>query len=170
MKFCLSILLALCSITLCDAQKNSKNIIKDFNSIVGSWTGTLSYLDYTSGKSYTMPADIEIKRLGSTSSFILSNIYPKEQSANSVDTIQIFIDEQFIDKEIIKTRKVISNGDIEIVTEEKGTDGNDNKPATFRHTYILGSTHFIKRKEIQFEGETIWIKRHEYSYSRKPNR
>lgn len=79
-------------------------------------------------------------------------------------------DGQFIDEELVQTRKALTNGDIEIVTEEKAKDGNDNKQATFRHTYIIGKTHYSKRKDVQFEGDTNWIKRHEYSYTRKASR
>ena len=170
MKTNLTILLAVFSLAICNGQIVSKTNLKDFNSLIGSWQGSLTYLDYTSGKSYTMPADVEIKRLEKTNQFTFSNMYPKEKNANSVDTITISTNGQFINKELVKTRKVLTNGDIEIVTEEKGKDGNDNKPATFRHTYVLGKTHYIERKDVQFEGETNWIKRHEYSYTRKPGR
>lgn len=163
----LAILLAVCSFTICTAQKKSNLVLKDFESLTGSWQGSLTYLDYTSGKPYTMPADVAIKRLGKTTQFSFSNTYPKEQGANSVDTIIISNDGLYIDKELMKSRKVTGNGDVEIVTTEKGKEGNDNKPATFRYTYIIGKTRYRKTKEVQFEGETGWIKRHEYSYVRK---
>jgi hypothetical protein len=115
-----------------------------------------------------MKADIEIKRIGKTNKFVFSNIYPNETSANSIDTISISIDGKYIDKELIKSRHKLPNGDIEIVTEEFGKDGNDNRPATFRHTYTLGSTTYKIRKDIQFTGRTDWINRHEYAYKKKP--
>lgn len=59
----LTILFAVCSMTVCNGQKIAKTILKDFNSLIGSWEGSLTYLDYTTGKPYTMSADIEIKRL-----------------------------------------------------------------------------------------------------------
>jgi hypothetical protein len=167
-KSCLILLSAVCSLTICWAQKTSNTIVEDLTSLTGSWQGSLTYLDYTSGKPYTMPADIEIKRLSKTNTFTFSNNYPKEKSANSVDTITVSNDGQFIGKELVKTRQLLANGDVEIVTEEKGKDGNDNKQATFSHTYTIGKNHFSRRKEVQFEGEGKRIKRHEYTYTRKP--
>ena len=34
--------------------------IKDLAASTGSWQGKLTYLDYSSGKPYTMPANIKI--------------------------------------------------------------------------------------------------------------
>lgn len=167
-KTCLAVLLAVCSAAICSGQKSSKAIVDDFNSLVGSWQGSLTYLDYTSGKPYTMPADVEIKRVEGTNKFTFSNIYPKEQSANSVHIMTISEDGQLIDMESVKTVRKLENGDTEIITEEKGKDGNDNRPATFRHTYVIGKHQYSKRKEVQFEGDTAWVKRHEYTYIRKP--
>jgi hypothetical protein len=156
--------------TTTNAQTNYKTLLKDFQKISGNWKGSLTYHDYTSGKPYTMPADKHIERINKTNKFVVSNIYPNETSANSIDTINISSDGKYINKELIKSRKKLPNGAIEIITEEPGTDGNDNKPATFRHTYIFGKTTYKKRKDIQFAGEKEWINRHEYSYTKKSSR
>jgi uncharacterized protein (UPF0333 family) len=169
-KISLTILAIVFSLTLLSAQKISNSIQTDFIALTGSWKGSLTYLDYTSGKPYTMPADIDIKQVDKSNKFIFSNIYPNEQSANSTDTISIAADGRYIDKERVISKKKDSNGDIEIVTEEKGTDGNDHKKATIRHTYLIGKNHFSKRKDVKFDGEVNWIKRHEYSYTRKAGR
>lgn len=151
----------------CGAQNNFKSIQKDFKKLSGSWSGSLTYLDYKSGKPYTMPADLEVKRLGKNEQFLFSNIYPNEKNANSTDTISISKDGKFIGKEVVKSRRKLFTGDIEIITEESGKDGNDNKPATFRHIYTLGSSTYTNRKDVQFTGETRWINRHEYTYKKK---
>ncbi len=153
--------------TICDAQINFKTIQKDFYKLSGTWAGSLTYLDYSSGKPYTMPANLEIKKNSKINKFVFSNIYSNEPSANSIDTISISTDGKYIDKELIKSRRKLPNGNIEIITEEFGKDGNDNKPATFRHTYTFGPTTYKKRKDVQFTGETVWINRHEYSYKKK---
>lgn len=155
---------------MCTAQISFKNIQKDFYKLSGTWKGSLTYLDYSTGKPYTMPADLEIKRIGMTNKFVFSNSYPKETSANSSDTLAVSTDGKYIDGELIKSRRKLPNGDIEIITEEYGKDGNDNKPATFRHTYTLGATTYQHRKDVQFTGKTEWLNRHEYSYKRKPNK
>ena len=156
--------------TITNAQTNYKTVLKDFQKISGNWKGTLTYLDYSSGKPYTMPADIDIKRIDKTNKFAFSNSYPNEKSANSIDTVIISTDGKYINKELIKARRKLPNGNVEIVTEETGIDGNDNKPATFRHTYTFGKTIYKKRKDVQFIGENEWINRHEYSYTKQPSR
>ena len=155
--------------TISNAQTNFKILLKDFQKMSGSWKGSLTYLDYSSGKPYTMPADIEIERIYNTNKFKLSNIYPNETNANSIDTVTISTDGKYIDQELVKSRRRLPSGDIEIITEEKGKDGNDNKPAILRHTYIFGKTIFKKRKDIQFVGDSKWINRHEYAYTKKPS-
>jgi len=163
-------IIAISIATLVNAQTNNITLLKDFQKILGSWKGSLTYLDYSSGKPYTMPADVVVNRIDMTNKFAFSNIYPNEASANSTDTLTISTDGKYINKEMIKSRKKLPNGDIEIVTEETGTDGNDNKPAKFRHTYTLGNTIYKKRKDVQFVGENVWINRHEYTYTKIPNR
>lgn len=167
MKYYLTFCLTLLIMTISNAQINFKTLIKDLQNISGSWNGSLTYLDYSSGKPYTMAADIEIKRINRTNKFTFSNIYPYETSANSIDTITISKDGKYIDKEFVKSRCKLPNGDIEIITEELGNDGNDNKPATIRHTYTFSKTIYKNRKDIKFISETQWINRHEYSYIRK---
>ncbi|RZM06755.1 MAG: hypothetical protein EOO88_52885 [Pedobacter sp.] len=140
--------------------------MNDFQKMSGSWKGSLTYLDYATGKPYTMPADIEIKRIAQTNQFALYNSYPNEKSANSIDTLTISTDGKYIDNALVKSRRQLSNGVIEVITEEMGTDGNDDQPATFRHTYLFSKTQFKKRKDVQFTGATEWINRHEYSYTK----
>lgn len=169
-KLCFTILIAFFIAINCDAQVNSKTSVKEFERLAGSWQGTLTYLDYSSGKPYTMPADLDIKRIKKTNQFRFSNMYPNEKSANSIDTITISNDGKYIDKELVKSSRKLANGDREIITEEKGKDGNDNKAATIRHTYTFGAATYKNRKDVQFEGESEWINSLEYSYNRKSGR
>ena len=43
-----------------------------------------------------------------------------------------------------------------------GEDGNDNKKAMLRHTFLLKSNTYSIIKEVKFEGTDKWIKRNEY--------
>lgn len=45
-----------------------------------------------------MPANIEIKRINTSNKFSLSNVYPNETNANSIDTITISTDGKYLDK------------------------------------------------------------------------
>ena len=148
------------------AQKQVRVSPADFKSLLGMWQGSLTYLDYSSGKPYTMGADIDIKQIGASNSFIFSNTYPKESGANSIDTMVISKNGKMINGNTVKSKRLLDNGNTEITTEVLNTDGNDNKSAVLKHTYIIGKNIYINRKEVRFTGQKIWIKRNEYKYVR----
>ncbi len=149
------------------AQTSTKVTPKDFQLFVGNWKGTLTYLDYSSHKQYTMPADINISQLKKSNVFIFSNLYPDEPKANSTDTLIISHNGKMINNEIVKSKQKPDNGDTKIITGFLGKDGNDNMPALIRITYTVGKNIYTNIKEVQFVGQNEWIKRHEYSYTRK---
>ena len=146
---------------------NNKISVADFKPVAGEWFGHLTYLDYSSGKPYTMPANVQITLLNKEHKLLFASSYPDEPKANSTDTTIISADGAMIDEEVVKSVKKL-NDNTEIITEYKATDGNDNKPAIIRHTYTLSNKRFSIKKEVKFEGTTEWIKRNEYNYSRKP--
>lgn len=148
------------------SQTNEKVLVKHFKLLKGDWYGHLTYLDYSSNKPYTMPADVHIEKINKTNTFIFSNIYPDEPNANSVDTFVISQNGKMLNEESVKTNHIVDGGNREIVTEYLSVDGNENKPAIIRHTYTIGKNIFTINKEIQFVGEEKWFKRHEYSYKR----
>lgn len=134
--------------------------------IIGSWTGTLTYLDYTSGKPFSMPADLTIAPAQDRNQFQCSNAFPQEAEANWTDTLVLSPDRKILDGEAIQSKRRNPDGNLEIITEGDGLDGNDQKPARFRHTYIIGKEVFLKRKEVRFAGDDKWIMRHEYKYTK----
>jgi len=146
------------------AQSNSTTSATDLQPIIGSWQGTLTYLDYTSNKPFTMPANIVVERIGKSNKYLFKNSFPKEPNANWTDTVAISADSTMINDEPVTSRRVLNDGNLEIVTEVLGIDGNEKKPALLRHTYLIGRTLFSLRKDVRFVGETDWIRRHEYAY------
>lgn len=161
----IKITLLLLVITCSGFGQHSRVSANEFQQIVGKWNGKLVYLDYQSNQPYEMPADLEIVKInGSQFKFIQS--YPNEPSANSIDTIAIGANGKMIDKELVKSKEQLSNGNLKIITEIQGHDGNDNQPALIRHTYLIGKKTFEIRKAVQFSGSTNWILRHTYSYSK----
>jgi hypothetical protein len=148
------------------AQQEATCSHKDFKKLEGAWQGSLTYLDYSSGKPYTMPANLEIHRIGKTNQYSWRNIYSNEPKANSIDTVMISSDGRQIDNELVKSKQELEDGTLQIVTEVQDKDGNDNKEALIRHTYSIGKMTFRVRKDVQFAGEANWIMRHEYSYAR----
>ncbi|MFC7773828.1 hypothetical protein [Flavobacterium sp. GCM10027622] len=146
------------------AQQKKLDIEKDLAYLVGKWKGELTYLDYSSGKPYTMPAEVFIDKIDNYN-YLYQNIYPNETKANSTDTLVISKDGALFNKKSIKKIKRTKLA-IEIITEIKGTDGNDKKAALLRNTYFISSKKYTIIKDVQFEGTKNWIKRHEYSFTK----
>ena len=148
------------------AQSKANFTKADAAFLAGSWKGSLTYLDYKSGKPYTMPANTNINSIRGMNSLLVEMIYPDEPKANSKDTLKINDDCTSFDGATIISRKLLMDGSVQIITELNGKDGNANKNALLRKTYTFNKNSFTNRKDVQFEGTTEWIKRHEYSYTR----
>jgi hypothetical protein len=140
---------------------------RDLIPATGSWEGSLTYLDYTSGKPFTMPAHIEIGQVGNTNEFRFANTFPEEMDANWTDTIRISEDGRKLNDEWVRFNIIRPDGNREIVTEVLGADGNDNLPALLRYSYLIGPDIFIRHKQVQFLGTEEWIIRHEYRYDKR---
>ncbi len=141
--------------------------VKDFKPAFGKWNGSLTYLDYRSGKPYTMPANVTIRKdKKSDHRLILSFEYPDEPKANGNDTLEISKDGLQIDGAMITSKEKSADGDLQVITEKSGMDGNDNRKAVIKHIYIIGTKTFISRKEVKFDGEEKFIMRNEYKMIR----
>jgi len=135
---------------------------EDIEIILGDWTGSLTYIDYSSNEPYTMPADVTVKQ--DKNKLTLNFKYPNEPNANSKGQISISKKGDKINKEIVVSKRELSNEQLEIITEY---DGKDNeKKALIRNKYIIGSKKFVVRKEVKFENSNEWIMRNEYSFER----
>lgn len=150
---------------LCRAQTRQLTT-KDLSVMIGVWNGSLTYVDYTSGKRFSMPADLQVWYLPNSKKFVLSNKYPQEPHANSADTIEISEDGYSINKKRIVSIQNTGKNELTVVTEENGMDGNDNKAAIIRLTFMITDKSFKKTKEVKFDGEPAWILRSEYFYQR----
>ena len=134
--------------------------IKDLATSVGNWEGKLTYLDYSSGKPYTMSANIKISLTEDKTGYIMGYEYPKEPHANSIDTT--FIVNNLFGKDKIVEFNKAADGGFTLITEIEGEDGNDNKKAILRHTYSLKKNTYSVVKDVKFNGTYKWIKRNEY--------
>ena len=134
--------------------------IKDLANSVGNWEGKLTYLDYSTGKPFTMLTNIKIGLTEDKKGYVMGYEYPKEPHANAKDTT--YLNGRLFGKDKIVDFKKDVNGDIKLVTEIEGEDGNDHKKAILRHTYLLKADTFSITKEVKFEESDKWIKRNEY--------
>ena len=159
-----NILFATAFLLLCSSLNAQSVQVKDLSNSVGSWEGKLTYLDYASGKPFTMLANINIGLTADTKGYVIGYEYPKEPHANSKDTT--FIVENYFGKDKIVEFKKDLDGGYKMITEVGGNDGNDDKKAILRHTYILKSNTYSIIKDVKFEGTDKWIKRNEYLLNR----
>ena len=159
-----NILLATALLFICCFVNAQSLQAKDLSNSIGSWEGKLTYLDYASGKPYTMSANIKIGLTADSKGYIFEYEYPKEPHANSKDTT--FIVEDYFGKDLIVEFKKDLDGGYKMITEVGGNDGNDNKKAILRHTYILKSNTYSIIKDVKFEDTDKWIKRNEYLLNR----
>jgi hypothetical protein len=138
--------------------------IKDLSNSAGIWEGKLTYLDYSSGKPYTMSANIKISLTENEKGYIMEYEYPDEPHENSMDTT--YVNGKLFGKDKIVAFNKTSEGGFKLVTEIEGEDGNDHKKAILRHTYLLKTNTFSAVKDVKFDGTDKWIKRNEYLLNR----
>ena len=150
----------------CKAYSDSTVHLKDFNNLIGCWQGNLTYLDYTSGKPFSMPANITVTNFKKTGHIVYSTSYPKEPNANSVDTLFISENGKRLNNEPVISKTNFNKDSLQVITEENAVDGNDHKPALIRHTYTLSRNSYSVKKEVLFMGEKQWILRNEYTFKR----
>jgi hypothetical protein len=139
---------------------------EDFKPLIGGWSGTLTYLDYTSNKPYTMPAELSVVQVGETNNYIFNVSFPDEPRANSADTVSISGNGSELDGETVISKRLINDKTLEVVTEIMSVDGNENKAAAIRHTYSIGAEVFVIKKTVQFAGEKDWINRNEFNFKK----
>lgn len=139
--------------------------ITNLSSSVGHWTGILTYLDYSSSNSYTMPADIDISYTSNKAGYIRAYTYPNEPKANSTDTTYTKESGKYFGREKVVSFIKNNSRDFTLITEFEDVDGNDKKEATIRHKYQLEGNSLIIRMDVKFKGTANWINRHEYRFT-----
>ncbi len=114
-----------------------------------------------------MPAELLVKDFKNSDTIICALLYPEEPKANTPDTFLVSKDGKLLNNERITDKRPPGKDSIVLTTEIMGIDGNDHKAALIRHTYILGRNSYSIKKEVRFTGQSQWILRHEYRFTRK---
>ena len=140
---------------------------EDYLIAAGSLKGTLTYLDYSSGRSFSMPANVILARNpADRNAVIFSFDYPEERKANGNDTLVISNNGLVVNGATVTSKTKLADGSLQIITDKEGKDGNDNKKAILRHIYTISKDRFVNRKEVKFDGTDSWILRNEFSFRR----
>lgn len=123
------------------------------------------YLDYRSNKKVSIPTNLTVTRSPEDKlSWVFEYQYPEEPKANSKDTVKISKDGKTIDGETVVERTKPNADTLRIVTEKSGSD--NDKPATFRYTYLIGARSFSIKKEVRYESTGAFFERNQYSWTR----
>lgn len=138
--------------------------IDDFKLLQGNWEGTLSYEDYSSHKTVTIQATAAITIEGS--SFLMSIDYPAEPGRGDKSRYAIAENGMLINNKKLLERSLLSGGILKIVLEEKGRDGNDNKPATFHQVWMISKNKLTISKMVKFDDGQDFFQRHQYVFNR----
>jgi len=136
----------------------------DFKPLFGSWSGTLTYINYSDGTPFSMPVGLSIVQTEETNNFTFYFSFPDEPQANSEEIVSISGDGTLLNGEPVISKRLLEDGNLEVVTESMGRDAN--KPATIRHTYIIGGDVFVTREDVQFVGQEEWLNRNEFNFKK----
>jgi hypothetical protein len=169
MKINSTIKVAVASILLCiginGTAQNQSVSISDFKPLEGRWSGTLTYLDYSSNTNETIKTNVEVSIKNATV-FEMGIFYTDEPNKNEKDKYRIRKNGTMINKRKLIERTLLPDGTLKIVLQDKGTDGNDYKPATFHHVLLISKNKFTMTKLVKFDGEINFFQRNQYSFRR----
>ena len=132
--------------------------------MIGEWTGTLTYMDYSSNKPFSMPANVTVKQGKKDTQILLFNEYPNEPQANSKGKVTISKDGTTINGNPLVSKENLEDGSTQFTTKSTGKDNNEK--ALIRNIYVIGDNHFIIRKEVKYEDSVEWLQRNEFQYVR----
>lgn len=161
----LALLLTLCMNTSAsDAPQPPVASAADLQRLsVSSWTGSLGYLDYSSGTWDTIPVAVRFD--ASKARVVRFHIkYPGESQYNESDKIRVSRNGQSLNGERIVERLEHADGTLTLVTLSRGKD--DGRKADIRKTYMIGDGALTITKAVRFDGESEFFKRNAFELKR----
>ena len=136
----------------------------DLDRLTGArWSGTLTYLDYRKNTKTSIPSELVVTR-DAEASWTFEYLYPREPHANGKKIVALAEQGRTLAGEVVVERAALSDGTVRIVTESDGSD--NDRPARFRHTYLLGASSLSIKKEVRGAGVADFFQRNEYSWTR----
>jgi len=147
---------------------SSAVVASDFDVLQGdSWSGTLTYLDYSSGKTTTIRSTLQVTRVAE-GSWTFAVGYNDEPHANAADEVRLeqgglaIRSGDSVEHVVGRTERT---GHIEIVTEQPGED--NGTAAVIRRVRTIAPREYSLAKYVCPEGQETFFKRHEYRWARK---
>jgi hypothetical protein len=155
-------LITICFITW-NALGQETITIKDLEILNNtSWKGTLTYIDYETGK----PTDVATTlQLSVNENSLITNLqYTYEPNKNVLATTKIKKNGTYFGKQKIINKSITNDGTVTIISKFEGKD--DRKKATMFFTYVYNKKSYSVTKEVQYNGQDEKLLRNKYIYTR----
>lgn len=138
----------------------------DLDQLLGEpMRGTLTYLDYTSGRTQIIRSTLQVARKDDADNTWEVKIgYSDEPDKATAEVLAITADGRKLGNETVVERADLPGGAVRVVTTEQGSD--DNRPATIRYVYTLGPRACSVEKLVCFTGQSAYFQRNIYRWSR----
>jgi hypothetical protein len=141
----------------------------DIDRLTGApWSGTLTYLDYTSRAQTTIRSSLLVTRLPAPSvgsfAWDMRVGYADEPNANDGETALLMSGGRVFRGGQVMERMDLPDGTVRIVTEKDGED--DRQVARLRFVYLLGEKQVSIQKLVRFTPQEAFFERHIYQWSR----
>lgn len=137
---------------------------QDFARLAGTnWTGTLSYLDYSSKKMSSIPVGLDFKSpKGRTLKYMIT--FPNEPQYNSKEKIKLSRDGRRLDGNTVISKSTASDGSLTIVTQHE--DKDDGEPAMIKMRYTINDDAFTIIKDVKPLTADAYFLRSKYKFTR----
>ncbi len=139
----------------------------DMDALTGAhWKGTLTYLDYTTGKLITIKSSLLVSRRPGEGApaWDVRIGYTDEPQKDGGESVTLPRDgAEFFGAAVVE-RSAMSTGGTRIVTETRGED--DGKPALVRKVYTITPRRCVVKKLVRWDGTPGFFERNAYDWSR----
>ena len=136
---------------------------KDFKVLDNTnWEGTLTYIDYQSGKPTDVATTMQIKISEKTIEQDIQYVWEPDKNVEAITKIKK--NGKFLGKQKVVSKILKDDESMRIITTTKGKD--DGKKATFYYTYEFDSKNYKVTKEVQFADSDERFMRNSYRYAR----
>ncbi|MDB2439753.1 hypothetical protein N9W89_13655 [Hellea sp.] len=151
--------------TASEITKSDIRVTKqDFETLFETnWTGTLSYLDYSSKKMSSIPIGLNFKApKGRTLKYVVT--FPNEPKYNSKEKIKLSRDGKKLDGHKVISKSIETDGSLTIITQHKGKD--DGQSAMIKMRYNINNNAFTITKDVKPKTADAYFLRNEYKLTR----
>ncbi len=166
MKFALLTVLLILGFVCSAVAQGASVSAGDLKTLEGrEWSGTLTYLDYSSNKKTSIKSNLKVTAAAEDKmAWRFEYIYPDEPKANGKSDVKLSTDGLTFNEQTVIERIKLADGTTKIVTTKDGPD--NGKKALFRHTYLVSAKSFSIMKEVRTEGSADFFERNTYTWTR----